>query len=162
MTRLVTILNQANRDLHFEKKVIERRAEMAAQCECLAAWVEDRECVCGSKAIDVPLSTDNLKMAHSLIGEIEGCEKRLALVSKIERDDILCSVELGGNSRRRHHQNGVVYYEDDTGYHSAPVVTLPKTVLIAALKEERTKLMIELHKTGIVSVGRDNIRTVPR
>jgi hypothetical protein len=162
VAQLVSILKQQANGLQFEKEVIERRAEMAAQCECLAAWVEGRECIC-NKAVDVPLSTEGLNRAHKLVGEIEGCEKRLKQINGIE-GDAECIVELDAKRYRRQHPGGgLVYYEDDAGhYHSAPRVTLPKAVLIAALKEERLKLLIELQKTGIVSVGGGNIRTIPK
>lgn len=160
MVTLVNILNDGNRDLQFKEKVAERRAEMASQCECLAAWVEGRECVC-NKVVELPLSTKNLKKANSLIDEIEGCDSRLAQVSKISGCDATCSVDIG--EKRRHHDNGMVYYETSNGHYvSAPRVTLPKAVLLAALREERLKLMIELQRTGIVSVTKDNIKTVPK
>lgn len=162
MAELLSILKQASGNLQFEKEVLERRADMADQCECLAAWVEGRECICGDqRAVSVPMSTSNLKKAHNLIGEIEGCDARLARVSKASGNSLPCAVEL--DDKQRHRQNGMVYYEDDEGhYYDAPRLTLPKAVLIAALKEERIRLMIALHETGIVSVGRDNIKAIPK
>lgn len=168
MAESVYIRPGAHLNLVAEKATLERRAEMAAQCECLAAWDDERECVCNT-AVEVPLSLDKLKEAHDLAGKLKDVESRIERVKKVSSQQIGCHVILGHHWRSDGRQGFVLQQGDgDFVHHSGGDyfetinVSLPRAVILAALNDERHRLLDQLAQTGIVSVDQANIRSAPR
>lgn len=158
-------LTIARNNLQYGKAVAERRADMAAQCECLAAWVDGRECICGERAIELPLSIEKLRRAKDLVDAIQDCDERLEIISKAPNDQLTCAVSQGydRHDRGRYLKPGVhwINHDDDDAISYSIGIAVPKALLISALVDERTRLAIQLHETGIVSIDRDNIRVTP-
>lgn len=136
------------------RAVLERRADAAAQCECLAAWDSGRDCIC-NKHIEVPLSIEKLKLAERIVRQIESNDRRRGQLESLEGDVIDCSV--GDTGDRRHVINGDVH----TFPGSCISIPIPKKLLLNALRQERDHLLTSLVETGIVSVDRGNIRSSP-
>lgn len=151
--------------LNLARDVAHRRADDAKQCECLAAWDDTRECIC-DKTVEMPLSTERLKEADRLVRLIEACDGRRAKLEKVKSDKVTCRACVGEFTRyTRVTADGYSTYYDGEGndYGENWVdVELPKRLLLAALADERAKLMTSLQETGIISVDRPNIKAVPK
>lgn len=141
-----------NRNIHHSRAVLIQRAKNAEQCECLAAWIDDEECICGQPAVEIPLSVDKLKAANRLIGEIERLEHTCSVLQKMDDDTIHCR---GETENARYHNR----YDDDG---DTIFFSLPRKVVLAALDKKRVSLLLKLQETGIVSIDQvQNVRSVP-
>lgn len=119
----------------FKRRVLERRAEMATECECLAAWNDDYACIC-NQTIDFPVNSESVEKAYRLIGQISVLDRRAATIAAIDQEMIRCQVKKVAD------------------------FLLPKALVLAALQDERIHLIEQLAKTGVVSTDSDKIRSV--
>jgi hypothetical protein len=161
MATLANMLNQNNLQLFADKAVIERRAEMAAQCECLAAWDARRECIC-DKTVEMPLSVKQLNAAHDIVRQIETVDGHIAQAQKMAAEDLVCRTGSDDNEHFDHfEQRSGIYFSNGR---RAPLIEfeMPRSMLLAALHEQRLRLMVKLSETGIVSAGRPNVKAVPK
>lgn len=146
------------------REIVERRGDMAAQCECLAAWDDDRECIC-DKVVDLPLSLDALSRAEKAAGKLRGVDARLARLENMPGSDLGCqampSGKIIGTMGNEYHNT--YHFEDGTSCNSREIVgfKIPKSIVRAALREERAGYLRELQETGVISVDHPNIRAVP-
>lgn len=141
-------------------QVINRRAEMAEQCECLAAWDDERNCIC-DKNIEVPFSTDKLREANSLLSKIEVLDGYIKRTKVQTEDPFNCGTlkpnRKGGRGIICAHE---LHWPDEEIYQI--YFQLPKNLVLAALNDQRLQLMEKLAQTGIVSVDKANVRSIPK
>jgi hypothetical protein len=138
-----------------DRMVIERLAENASQCQCLAAWDDSRKCICGDTRIEVPLSISATKQAARIISQIESLDHRIAETRKIERDVVRCYF----NPKRQNPEGG--WFVRD-GHHEPEVAfSIPKQMLLAIMQTERIDLIRQLQETGIVSIDLHNVKVRP-
>lgn len=145
---------------NIAKLVIERRADMATQCECLAAWDDDRKCICDT-TLEIPLSVENFKKAEALIKRIELLDRRIEHTKRLEGEVVPCSaLDTKEEKRIRHEYGGRQFsYAGNAGPWNVPF-SIPKKLILAAIRSERAEAMYELQQTGIISTDAANIRAV--
>lgn len=156
-----------SREINLSIGVLERRAEIAEQCECLAAWDDDRECIC-NKSVEVPLALDALEKAQKLALQLKDLDRRISQIEALpgeyarceaKRDaDLVGGIGIEGQPMMMHYSDGHSEYERRGGI----PFRLPKRVAMAALRAERHSVLEKLSATGIVSVERANIRSTPQ
>lgn len=145
------------------REIIEQRARTAQNCECLAMWDDDRQCIC-DKQVEIPLSVADLKRAKDIVSEIELNDRRMATLKELPGDYVRCKAHRDAEIIYRHSHNGrgPVSWSDGHAeeYLTEVSIRLPKKIALAALREERAQLLAQLQETGIVSVDAANIRTL--
>jgi hypothetical protein len=145
--------------MRIDNAVIERRVEMATQCECLAAWDDGRECIC-NRELEMPVDRDAVQRASILIRQIDDCDRRIQAVKNLNKPTIHCFVNESPAGKKHHQRGRACYADDDYVMTNVADFTIPLAIIIAALNGERADLIRQLSETGVVSVNNAKIRSV--
>lgn len=138
-----------------DRMVIERLADNSGQCQCLAAWDDSRQCVCGDTRVEVPLSIKAAKRAAHIISQIESLDHRIELTRTLAGD----MVHSNFNPKRQAERGGICFSD---GHQEITIsFKIPKQMLLALMQAERIDLIGQLQETGIVSIDLHNIKVRP-
>lgn len=111
-------------------------------CQCLAAWIDTAECVCGEPVGNpAPLDQESVERASRLMKEIAEIDRSIP--------------DFRGDRSRVH------IFRESTGNHPSRLeVHIPKDFALAIARYARAVKYDELRRTQIVSSPDTNVRQI--
>lgn len=121
--------------------------ESSPICQCLAAWIDTADCVCGEPSgTPMPLDAKALQLAHRLLGEIETLDRAPKIIDRDDRENPSIKVRMEVYSR--HGQNDYIELK------------IPPEFAKALTFYARAQKYDELRRTGIVSTADATVRQI--
>lgn len=116
-------------------------------CQCLAAWIDTADCVCGEPSgTPMPLDAKALQLAHKLLGEIEELDRAPKIIDRDGSENPSIKVMLEVYSM--YGKNGYIELK------------IPPEFAKALTFYARAQKYDELRRTGIVSTADETVRQI--